>query len=282
MTQRVVTLHEDGKILQGADIEEVHSDAPIIDEEVHGEEKVTDTIEVAADTRKHMIKGALHTLTQMYKAKPPFSQRMAKKNDDAKCQKFYDQLKKLIVNFSFLDAVKEMPEFAKFMKDLLTNKRSVQHETVNFNHRSVQHEIVNCTHHVSLIIASTTVKKKGDPGAFTIPCNIGLHAFAHALCDNEASINLMPLAIFKQSGLGKHRLTSTRLQMAERSIKKPDGVIDDVLVQEGKFMKLADFVIQDCAVDRDIPIILEKPFLATGRALMDFEKNEIKFRVNNE
>ncbi|XP_059277930.1 uncharacterized protein LOC132032175 [Lycium ferocissimum] len=201
----------------------------------------------------------------MYKAKPPFPQRLAKKNDDAKCQKFYDQLKQLTVNFPFLDVVKEMPGFAKFVKDLLTKKRSVQHETVNLTHR------------VSSIIASTTVQKKGDPGAFTIPCNIGLHAFARALCDNGASINLMPLAIFKQSGLGTPRPTSMRLQMADRSIKKPIGVIDDVLVQVGKFMLPADFVILDCAVDRDIPIILGRPFLATGRALMDSEKNEIKF-----
>ncbi|XP_059302275.1 uncharacterized protein LOC132054249 [Lycium ferocissimum] len=70
--------------------------------------------------------------------------------------------------------------------------------------------------------------------------------------------------------------------MADRSIKKPVGVIDDVLVQVGKFMLPADFVILDYAVDRDIPIILGRPFLATGRALMDSEKNEIKFRVNDE
>ncbi|XP_060197992.1 uncharacterized protein LOC132626971 [Lycium barbarum] len=206
----------------------------------------------------------------MYKAKPPFPQRLAKKNDDAKCQNFYVQLKQLTVNFPFLDIVKEMPEFSKFVKDLLTKKRSVQHETVNLTHR------------VSSIIASTTIQKKGDPWAFTIPYNIGIHAFARALCDNGVSINLMPLAIFKQSGLGTPRPTSMRLQMADRSIKKPVVVIDDVLVQVGKFMLPADFVILDCAEDSDIPIILGRPFLAMGRALMDSENNEIKFRVNDE
>ncbi|XP_060182293.1 uncharacterized protein LOC132611953 [Lycium barbarum] len=161
--------------------------------------------------------------------------------------------------------VKEMPRFGKFLKDLLTKNRSVQHETVNLTHR------------VSLIIASTMVLKKGDPGAFTIPCNILLHAFARALCDNGASIKLTPLAIFKQSELGMPRPTSIRLQMAYRSIKKLVRVIDDVLVQVGKLMLPANFVILDCAVDKNIPIILGRPFLATGRALMDSEKNEIKF-----
>ncbi|XP_059288881.1 uncharacterized protein LOC132042309, partial [Lycium ferocissimum] len=144
-----------------------------------------------------------------------------------------------------------MPEFAKFVKDLLTKKRYVQHETVNLTHR------------VGAIIASTTVQKKGDPGAFSIPCNIGLHAFARALCDNGASINLMPLAIFKQYGLGTLRPTFMRLQMAGRSIKKPIRVIDDVLVQR-------------------YSIILGKTVSCYGRKLMDYEKNEIKFRVNDE
>ncbi|XP_059292050.1 uncharacterized protein LOC132045471 [Lycium ferocissimum] len=163
-----------------------------------------------------------------------------------------------------------MPGFAKFVKDPLMKKRSFQHE------------IMNLTHRVSSIITSTIIQSKGDLGAFTIPCYIGLHAFARALCDNRASINLMPLAIFKQSGLGMPRPTSMQLQMADRSMKKPIGVIDDVLVQLGKFMLPVDFVILDCKVDKDIRIILGRPFLAMGRALMDSEKNKIKLRVNDE
>ncbi|XP_070049604.1 uncharacterized protein [Nicotiana tomentosiformis] len=92
----------------------------------------------------------------------------------------------------------------------------------------------------------------------------------------------MPLAIYKESGLGMPRPTSMRLQMADRSIKRPFGIVDDVLVKVGKFLLTADFVILDYAVDKEIPIILGRPFLATGRALMDSERNEIKFRVNDE
>ncbi|XP_059285698.1 uncharacterized protein LOC132039172 [Lycium ferocissimum] len=163
-----------------------------------------------------------------------------------------------------------MPDFAKYLKDLLTKKITVQHETVSL------------THTVSSIISTTTVQKKGDPGAFTIPCSVGHHDFSRALCENGVSINLMPLVIYKQSGLGMPRPTTMRLQMADRSIKKPVGMVDDVLVRVGKFMLPIDFVILDCAVDRDISIILGRPFLATGRALMDSENNEIKFRVNDE
>ncbi|XP_060202606.1 uncharacterized protein LOC132631024 [Lycium barbarum] len=136
------------------------------------------------------------------------------------------------------------------------------------------------THHVSSIISTTKVHKKEDPGSFTIPYTIGYHDFAHALCYNRASINLMSFVIYKQSGLGMPRPTNMHLQMANRSIKRPLGVVDDVLVRVGEFLYPADFEILDCAVDKDI--ILGRPFPTTGRALMDSEKNEIKFRVNDE
>nr|XP_016505381.1 PREDICTED: uncharacterized protein LOC107823260 [Nicotiana tabacum] len=125
-------------------------------------------------------------------------------------------------------------------------------------------------------------RKKEDPGAFTILCTIGAYDFARALCDNGASINLMPLAIYKKAGLGMSRPTSMRLQMDDCSIKQPMGIVDDVLLKVGKFHLPADFVILDCAVEKEIPIILGRPFLATGRELMDSERNEIKFRANDE
>ncbi|XP_070037021.1 uncharacterized protein [Nicotiana tomentosiformis] len=92
----------------------------------------------------------------------------------------------------------------------------------------------------------------------------------------------MPLAIYKQTVLGMPRPTSMRLQMADRSIKRPVGIVDDVLVKVGKSLRPADFVILDCVVDKEIPIILGRPFLDTGRALIDSERNEIKCRVNDE
>nr|XP_016441215.1 PREDICTED: uncharacterized protein LOC107766846 [Nicotiana tabacum] len=170
----------------------------------------------------------------------------------SKLEKFYDILKQLSVNIPFVEAFQEMPGFAKYLKDLINKKKITQNK------------VVNVTHQVCSIIATTAIQKKEDPGTFTIPCTIGLRDFARALCDNGASINLMPLAIYKKVGLGMPRPTSMRLQMADRSIKRPVGIVDVVLVKVGKFLLLADF-------DREIPIILRIPFLATGRALMDSE-----------
>nr|XP_009613761.1 uncharacterized protein LOC104106828 [Nicotiana tomentosiformis]XP_016479151.1 PREDICTED: uncharacterized protein LOC107800489 [Nicotiana tabacum] len=170
----------------------------------------------------------------------------------------------------FVEAFQEIHGFSKYLKDLITKRKTINNE------------VVSVTHRVSSIIATTAVQNKEDSGAFTIPCTIGLHDFAQTLCDNGASINLMPLAIYKQSRLGMPRPTSMRLQMANRSIKRPVGIVDDVLVKVGKFLLPTDFVIIDCVVDKEIPIILGRPFLETGKALMDSKINEIKFRVNDE
>nr|XP_009630804.1 uncharacterized protein LOC104120692 [Nicotiana tomentosiformis] len=85
-------------------------------------------------------------------------------------------------------------------------------------------------HQVSAIVHSMAAKLD-DPGAFIIPCTIGSADLAKALCDLGESINLMPYSMFKTLGIGKPRLTSLRLQMADRTMKRPLGKIDDVLIR---------------------------------------------------
>ncbi|XP_070013098.1 uncharacterized protein [Nicotiana sylvestris] len=150
----------------------------------------------------------------------PFPQRLITRVDDSKLAKFYDTVKQLSVNIPFLEAFQEMPGFAKYLKDLITKKRTTKSE------------VVNMTHRVSSIIATSPVQKKEDPGAFTIPYTIGERDFAKTLCDNRASINSMPLAIYKQAGLRMPRPTSMRLQMVDRSIKRLVGIVDDVIARQ--------------------------------------------------
>ena len=108
-----------------------------------------------------------------------------------------------------------------------------------------------------------------DLGSFTIPCNIGNSIFERALCDLGASINLMLLSIFKRLRLGESRPTTVTLQLADGSLKHPWGVIEDGLVKVDKFIFPADFIVLDMEADKEIPIILGKPFLATGRSMID-------------
>ncbi|XP_070023248.1 uncharacterized protein [Nicotiana sylvestris] len=239
-----------GKVLQGGseqlvEVEESKHEVEVEEPSVIEVEKVSEELKVQEENREDV------------KPPPPLPRRLARKVDDRKLEKFYEILKQLSVNIPFVEAFQEMSGFAKYLKDLITKKRTTKNE------------VVNVTQRVSPIIATSTVQNKEDRGAFTIPCTIGAHDFARALCDNGASINLNPLAIYKQAWLGMPRPTSMRLQMADHSIKRPMVIVNDVLVKVGKFHLPANFIILDCAVDKEIPNILGRLFLAIGRALMD-------------
>uniref|UniRef100_UPI001C3E3B63 retropepsin-like aspartic protease n=1 Tax=Picosynechococcus sp. (strain ATCC 27264 / PCC 7002 / PR-6) TaxID=32049 RepID=UPI001C3E3B63 len=120
-----------------------------------------------------------------------------------------------------------------------------------------------------------------DPGSFTIPCSIGGIHIGKALCDLGASINLMPLSVFNKLGIASQPTTVT-LQLADRSVVHPEGRIEDVLVKVDKFILPTDFIILDYEADEDVPIILGRPFLSTGRTLIDVHKGEIIMRVNDQ
>ena len=92
----------------------------------------------------------------------------------------------------------------------------------------------------------------------------------------------MPLSIYKKLGLGDPKPTAMPLLMADRTVKQPIGTLHDVLVKVESFIFPADFVILDCEVDFEVPIILGRPFLATGRVLVDMEKGQMKFQLNSE
>ncbi|KAM6556393.1 hypothetical protein CsatB_003412 [Cannabis sativa] len=125
------------------------------------------------------------------------------------------------------------------------------------------------------MLKSKIPPKLKDLRSFTIPCIIGGRDVGGALCDLGASINLMPMSIFKKLGIGEARPTTVTLQLADRSMAHPEGKIKDVLVQVEKFIFPADFIILDYEADREVPMILGRPFLATGRTLIDVQKGTL-------
>ncbi|XP_070013765.1 uncharacterized protein [Nicotiana sylvestris] len=177
-------------------------------------------------------------------------------------------MKSLSINAQLVKALEQMPGYAKFMKDLVKKKR------MNF-------ETMKVTQQVTAIVHSMAPKLE-DSGAFTILCTIGSAEFAKALYDLGANINLMPYLVFKTLGMGQPRPTSMRLQMADHTMKRALGVIDDVLVHVDKFILPVDFVILDCEVDYEVFIILGRPFLATRKALCDVQAGELTFWVGDE
>nr|GEZ28979.1 reverse transcriptase domain-containing protein [Tanacetum cinerariifolium] len=121
----------------------------------------------------------------------------------------------------------------------------------------------------SAMLLKKLLEKLGDPGKFLIPCNFSGMDVCHALADLGASINIMPLSIWKKLSLPELTPTRMTLELADRSITRPRGVAKDVFVKVGKFHFPTDFVVVDFEADPRVPLILGRSFLRTGRALID-------------
>nr|GEY35721.1 reverse transcriptase domain-containing protein [Tanacetum cinerariifolium] len=110
-------------------------------------------------------------------------------------------------------------------------------------------------------------EKLGDPGKFLIPCGFS-ELMCKALADLGASINLMPLSVWKKLGLPEIISTRMTLELANQTICTPAGIARDVFVPVGKFTFPTDFVIVDYESDLRVSLILGRPFLWTTRALI--------------
>ncbi|KAL4313476.1 hypothetical protein GQ457_01G019270 [Hibiscus cannabinus] len=193
-----------------------------------------------------------------------------KHKEDLQFQKFVSMLDQFHINIPVLEAIEQVPSYAKFLKDIVTKKRRAD------NYETVDVASEYCAGRVEIPI------KKKDPGSFIIPCSIGNNFMGNALCDLGSSFNLMPKAVFKKLGIGIERPTTVILQLADRSHVRPEGKIEDVIVKVGKFVFPVDFLILDCEVDDKASIILGRPFLATRRILIDYEKGDFTMRVADQ
>nr|GEV10811.1 reverse transcriptase domain-containing protein [Tanacetum cinerariifolium] len=200
----------------------------------------------------------------------PYPSRMLKQKqqekDEVQIQKFWQMFKQLHINISFADALVLMPKYQKMLKSLLSNKEKLQ-ELANtpFNE--------NC----SVVILKKLPKKLKDPGKFLISCGFS-ELKCKALADLGASINLMPLSVWKELGLPELIPTRKTLELANRAICTPTGIARYVFVPVVKFTFPTDFVIVDYESDSRVPFILGRPFLWTARALIDVHGEEMILR----
>nr|GEZ09587.1 hypothetical protein [Tanacetum cinerariifolium] len=136
--------------------------------------------------------------------------------------------------------------------------------------------------HFELIVLKELPEKLGDPGRFLIPCDFLEFDNCLALADLRASINLMPLSIWKKLRLPTLNDTKMVLELADQTISKPTGVAENVFVKVGKFYFLADFVVLDFVDDPRVPLILGRPFLSTAHAIINVFEREIIIRQNQQ
>ena len=200
--------------------------------------------------------------TMKYRIPPPFPQALRGKRKATQQAGILEALRQVKVNIPLLELINQVPAYAKFLKDLCTIKKGLGIEKKAF-----------LTEHVSALIQSKYPVKYKDPGSPTIPVNIGGKCINKALLDLGASVNLMPFSVYMQLGLGELKPTSITLSLADRSVKIPKGIVEDVLVKIDKFYYPIDFVVLDTAPSSNepnhVPIILGRPFLATANAIIN-------------
>ncbi|CAN6566247.1 unnamed protein product [Malus baccata var. baccata] len=211
-----------------------------------------------------------------------FPRRFMKSKKEQTDKEILDTFRKVQVNLPLLDAIKQVPKYAKFLKELCTNKR-------RFNDQ----ETVALIEEVSAVLQRKLPPKLKDAGSFTIPCVIGGKEFGRALCDLGASINLMPYSVYESLNLGDLKETKVVIQLADRSNRYPKGLLEDVLVQVNELIFPADFFVLKMEHDpmpTALPLILGRPFLRTARTkidvydgtlTMEIEGESVKFRIFN-
>lgn len=221
----------------------------VIDNMVRTTEKEVEAPPTTAITSKKVIEREYVTL-------PPFPQRLVKPKKEKQLLDVFETLKKVEINIPLLDAIKQISSYAKFLKDCCTNKRKFQ-----------EHEQVALTEEVSAVLLRKLPPKLKDPGSFTIPCIIGNKLFDRALLDLGAGINLLSYEVYQKLSLGELQPTSITLQLTDRSIKRPRGILENVLVKVDKFIVPVDFVVLDmeeAPMPSSLPIILGRSFYEHG------------------
>ncbi|XP_039687849.1 uncharacterized protein [Medicago truncatula] len=199
--------------------------------------------ETRAEREEPRVEG---NTTPPFKPKIPFPQRFAKSKLDEQFKKFMEMMNKIYIDVPFTEVLTQMPTYAKFLKEILSKKRKIE-----------ESETVNLTEEWSEV-----VKK--------------------AMCDLGASVSLMPLSLYERLGIGELKSTRMTLQLADRSVKYPAGIIEDVPVKVGEVYIPADFVVMEMEEDNQVPILLGRPFLATAGAIIDVKKGKLAFNVGKE
>ncbi|XP_031095176.1 uncharacterized protein LOC115999469 [Ipomoea triloba] len=200
----------------------------------------------------------------------PYPQRLWKSKQSDRESKFHKMLDKLEISMPFVEAITQIPSYKKFLKNILGNKKKPEKSAVV----DLSEGALTCA-----VLQHKLPPKLKDPGSFSIPCIIGGFVVGGALFDLGASVSLMSYSLCKRLNLGTPKLTSMTLQMADRSIKRPVGVLEDVPVMIDQYFIPGDFVVIDIEEDAKVPIILGRPFLATAGALIDVRRGKLVMEV---
>ncbi|KAM1127841.1 hypothetical protein ACFX2B_037346 [Malus domestica] len=202
--------------------------------------------------------------TNVFPLNVPFPSRFLQSKNEEEEKDVLETFRKVHVNIPLLDAIKQIPKYAKCLKKLCTTKKRVREK-----------EVVHVSENVSAILQHKLPPKCKDLGSFTIPCVIGNTRFKSAMLDLGASINVMPYSIYASMNLGALKNDGVIIQLADRSNVYPKGVLEDVLVQVDHLIFPADFYILEMDESdhaSSLPILLGRPFMKTAQTKIDVAK----------
>ncbi|KAM2220061.1 hypothetical protein ACFX1S_019308 [Malus domestica] len=202
--------------------------------------------------------------TNVFPLNVPFPSRFLQSKNEEEEKDVLETFRKVHVNIPLLDAIKQIPKYAKCLKKLCTTKKRVREK-----------EVVHVSENVSAILQHKLPPKCKDPGSFTIPCVIGNTRFKSAMLDLGASINVIPYSIYASMNLGALKNDGVIIQLADRSNAYPKGVLEDVLVQVDHLIFPADFYVLEMDESDhapSLPILLGRPFMKTAQTKIDVAK----------
>ncbi|CAN6557373.1 unnamed protein product [Malus baccata var. baccata] len=212
--------------------------------------------------------------TNVVPSNAPFPSRFAQTKKDEAEKDILETLRKVQVNIPLLDAIKQVPRYAKFLKELCTTRKRISTK-----------EVVKVGENVSAILQCKLPPKCKDPGSFTISCVIGNTRFKSAMLDLGASINVMPYSIYVSMNLVELKYDGVIIQLADRSNAYPKGVVEDVLVQVDQLVFPADFYVlkmDESDHAPSLPILLGRPFMKTARTKIDVYSGTLSMEFDGE
>ncbi|XP_023743433.3 uncharacterized protein LOC111891605 [Lactuca sativa] len=205
---------------------------------------------------------------------PLFPSRLSKSKREREDNEIMEMFRKVEVNIPLIDAIKQVPRYAKFLKELCTSKKRLK-----------GNETVKVGENVSAMLQKRLPQKCKDPGVFTVRCKLGNLHVPQAMLDLGASMNVLPYSIFKTLNIGTLKKTGVIIQLADRSLVHPKGVLEDVLVQVNELVFPADFYVLDMD-DDDSPnlssILLGTPFLKIARTKIDVYDGTLSMEFDGE
>ncbi|CAM9000974.1 unnamed protein product [Rhodiola kirilowii] len=254
-------------------LETLEDDVTDKDDDIFEEER--DVTEEEENTSKEHRPGPMpRTETPKISATLPFPIPARVQKQRVMDEDVFELFSKVEINIPLLEAIKPIPRYAKFLKELCTNRR-----------KSTRYDQELMSRNVSAVIQRKVPPKCGDPGTYTIPCTIGNIRIENCMLDLGASINVLPFSIYSCLKIGPLKPTGLTIQLADRSWKQPEGKIKDVLVQVGKLVFPADFYVlkmENGGLTDHAPILLGRPFLKTSKMKIDCGSGMLSMKVEGE